>query len=191
MPTILNTLTIGTRGSALARWQADWVQARLQAAWPDLHCDLRLFQTSGDKILDRPLPEIGGKGLFTEELENALRSGEIDLAVHSLKDLPIDNAAGLTVGAIGEREDPRDVLISRQYYTLAQSAARRARRHIQSAAGGTVARCPARSENPLAARQRRYAPAQSHAGRIRRHRAGSGWRLAPRLRIAHRGVFIL
>ena len=119
MAAILNTLTIGTRGSALARWQTDWVQARLQAAWPDLHCDLRLFQTSGDKILDRPLPEIGGKGLFTEELENALRSGEIDLAVHSLKDLPIDDAAGLTVGAIGEREDPRDVLISRQYFTLA------------------------------------------------------------------------
>lgn len=112
------TLTIGTRGSALARWQADWVQARLKAAWPELRCDLRLFQTSGDKILDKPLPEIGGKGLFTEELESALRSGEIDLAVHSLKDLPIELADGLTVGAIGEREDPRDVLISRQYHTL-------------------------------------------------------------------------
>lgn len=113
-------LTIGTRGSALARWQTAWVQAKLQAAWPDLPCELRLFQTSGDKILDKPLPEIGGKGLFTEELENALRSGEIDIAVHSLKDLPIDNASGLIVGAIGEREDPRDVLISRQYHTLAQ-----------------------------------------------------------------------
>ncbi len=119
MATILSTLTIGTRGSTLARWQAAWVQAQLQAAWPDLQCELRLFQTSGDKILDKPLPEIGGKGLFTEELENALRSGEIDLAVHSLKDLPIDNAAGLTLAAIGERDDPRDVLISRQYHTLA------------------------------------------------------------------------
>jgi hydroxymethylbilane synthase len=119
MASILNTLTIGTRGSALARWQTNWVQTRLAAAWPELRCELRLFQTSGDKILDKPLPEIGGKGLFTEELENALRSGEIDLAVHSLKDLPIDNADGLTVGAIGEREDSRDVLISRQYYTLA------------------------------------------------------------------------
>ncbi len=119
MASILNTLTIGTRGSALARWQTEWVQARLTAAWPALHCDLHLFQTSGDKILDKPLPEIGGKGLFTEELENALRSGEIDIAVHSLKDLPIDNAPGLTLGAIGEREDPRDVLISRQYHTLA------------------------------------------------------------------------
>src|SRR5512144_1883070 len=105
---ISTTLIIGTRGSALARWQADWVQGRLKAAWPELHCDLRLFQTSGDKILDKPLPDIGGKGLFTQELENALRSGEIDIAVHSLKDLPIDNAVGLSVGAIGEREDPRD-----------------------------------------------------------------------------------
>jgi hydroxymethylbilane synthase len=112
------TLTIGTRGSALARWQTEWVQAQLQAAWPEIPCELRLFQTSGDKILDKPLPEIGGKGLFTEELENALRAGEIDIAVHSFKDLPIDNAAGLTVGAIGERADPRDVLISRQYHTL-------------------------------------------------------------------------
>jgi hydroxymethylbilane synthase len=117
---MLTTLTIGTRGSALARWQTEWIQSRLQAAWPELRCELRLFQTSGDIILDRPLSEIGGKGLFTEELENALRSGEIDMAVHSLKDLPIDNAPGLTISAIGEREDPRDVLISRQYYTLAR-----------------------------------------------------------------------
>ncbi|HSD83040.1 MAG TPA: hydroxymethylbilane synthase [Anaerolineae bacterium] len=112
------TLTIGTRGSALARWQTDWVSARLKAAWPDLTCLLKLFQTSGDKILDKPLPEIGGKGLFTEELEDALRSGEIDLAVHSLKDLPMDDASGLVLGAIGEREDARDVLISRQYCAL-------------------------------------------------------------------------
>jgi hydroxymethylbilane synthase len=113
------TLIIGTRGSALARWQTDWVSTHLTAAWPDLACSINLFQTSGDKILDQPLPEIGGKGLFTEELENALRSSEIDIAVHSLKDLPVDNAPGLVLGAIGEREDPRDVLISRQYYTLA------------------------------------------------------------------------
>ncbi len=119
MASARNTLTIGTRGSTLARWQANWVQARLAAAWPALQCELRLFQTSGDKTLDRPLPEIGGKGLFTKELENALCSDEIDIAVHSLKDLPIDDAAGLTIGAIGEREDPRDVLISRHYHTLA------------------------------------------------------------------------
>lgn len=112
-------LTIGTRGSALARWQTDWVIARLKIAWPELDCAIKLFQTSGDKILDKPLPEIGGKGLFTEELENALKNGEIDLAVHSLKDLPIDDAAGLTLGAICERADAHDVLISREHFTLA------------------------------------------------------------------------
>lgn len=113
------TVTIGTRGSTLARWQTDWVIARLKHVWPDLHCAIKLFQTSGDKILDKPLPEIGGKGVFTEELENALNTGEIDLAVHSLKDLPVDNPAGLTLGAIGEREDARDVIISRDHFTLA------------------------------------------------------------------------
>lgn len=118
--TSISTLILGTRGSTLARWQTTWIQTQLQAVRPELPCELRLFQTSGDKILDKPLPEIGGKGLFTEELENALRSGEIDLAVHSLKDLPIDNAPGLIIGAIAQREDPRDVLISRQYHTLAQ-----------------------------------------------------------------------
>lgn len=119
MLTTTRTLIVGTRGSALARWQTAWVIERLTAAWPELDCSIKLFHTVGDKILDKPLPEIGGKGLFTEELENALQSGEIDLAVHSLKDLPIDNAPGLTLGAIGEREDARDVLISREKYTLA------------------------------------------------------------------------
>lgn len=113
------SLTIGTRGSALARWQTDWVIDQLKKFWPNLNCSIKLFHTSGDKILDKPLPEIGGKGLFTEELENALRSGEIDIAVHSLKDLPIDDASGLTLGAICAREDERDVLISGQKYTLA------------------------------------------------------------------------
>jgi len=118
MSVLTRPLTIGTRGSALARRQTDWVRARLQTAWPDLECQTRLFTTSGDRILNKPLPEIGGKGLFTEELENALRNGEIDLAVHSLKDLPIDDAPGLTLGAIPVREDARDVLISRNGWTL-------------------------------------------------------------------------
>lgn len=120
MPVLTHPLTIGTRGSALARWQTEWVLARLCEAWLDLDCQTpKVFTTSGDRILDKPLPEIGGKGLFTEELENALRSGEIDLAVHSLKDLPIDDAPGLTIGAIPTREDARDVLISHAGWTLA------------------------------------------------------------------------
>jgi len=112
------TPVIGTRGSKLARWQTDWVKAALSRAWPGLPIELRSFTTSGDRQIDRPLPDIGGKGVFTEELENALRAGEIDLAVHSLKDLPIEAAPGLALGAIGQREDARDVLIARDGQTL-------------------------------------------------------------------------
>ena len=118
MPTLTRTLTLGTRGSALARWQTEWALTRLAAAWPGLEIQTKLFTTSGDRMLDKPLPEVGGKGLFTEELENALRSGEIDLAVHSLKDLPIEDSPRLTIGAICAREDARDVLISRDGCTL-------------------------------------------------------------------------
>lgn len=113
------TLLVGTRPSRLARWQTDHVIQDLQAAWPGLDCRVVEFLTHGDKTLDRPLPEIGGKGVFTQELEGALRAGSIDLAVHSLKDLPIENAAGLEIGAICAREDAHDVLISGRGYTLA------------------------------------------------------------------------
>jgi hydroxymethylbilane synthase len=114
------TLRLGTRGSALARWQTDYVAARLQQAWPDLALVVEVMRTQGDKVLDAPLPLIGGKGLFTAELEAALHSGAIDLAVHSLKDLPTALAAGLVVGAIPARADARDVLISRSGRTLEQ-----------------------------------------------------------------------
>jgi hydroxymethylbilane synthase len=112
-------LVVGTRGSALARWQTDWAITRLQMAWPGLACSVRCYATVGDRTLDKPLPEIGGKGLFTEELANALRAGEIDLAVHSLKDLPISDGPGLTLGAICERGEAHDALISRDGRTLA------------------------------------------------------------------------
>jgi len=119
IPTHLSTLTFGTRPSALARWQTQWVVDRLRAAWPGLDCRIAEFVTSGDRDPHTPLPEIGGKGLFTEELESALRSGEIDIAVHSLKDLPVEDAPGLALGAIGERADARDVWVSRDGWTLA------------------------------------------------------------------------
>jgi hydroxymethylbilane synthase len=106
-------LVVGTRPSALARRQTQMVIAQLGAAWPGLTYRLVTLTTEGDRVLDRPLPEIGGKGLFTQAIEAALRSGEIDLAVHSLKDLPTDESPGLVVGAITEREDARDVLVSR------------------------------------------------------------------------------
>ena len=112
------TLTLGTRGSALARWQTEWASAALTRAWPELRVVLRPFTTAGDRQLDQPLPAIGGKGVFTEDLENALRAGEIDLAVHSLKDLPVAAAPGLALGAIGPRADARDALIARRGGTL-------------------------------------------------------------------------
>jgi len=92
-------------------WQTDYITALLQAVWPELECRTESFVTKGDKTLNQPLPQIGGKGLFTWELENALRDGRIHLAVHSLKDLPVENAPGLTLGAIVGRADVRDVLI--------------------------------------------------------------------------------
>ncbi len=104
-------LRLGTRTSRLATWQAEHVAGALEAAWPCLRVELVPFVTEGDKTLDKALPEIGGKGLFTLELEAALLDRRIDLAVHSLKDLPTDDPDGLTVGAITRREDPRDAWV--------------------------------------------------------------------------------
>jgi len=114
----MKSLTLGSRTSALAMWQSRHIVNALQAAWPGLVCTIEPFVTQGDKTLDRPLPEIGGKGLFTLELENGLREGRIDLAVHSLKDLPVDDAPGLTLGAIVGRADVRDVLVAKNGRTL-------------------------------------------------------------------------
>jgi hydroxymethylbilane synthase len=112
------SLTVGTRTSRLARWQTEHIIERLQQAWPGLECRTQSFVTKGDKTLDKPLPQIGGKGLFTAELERALRDGQIDIAVHSLKDLPVEDAKGLALGAITSRADVRDGLVARQGWTL-------------------------------------------------------------------------
>ena len=119
MPTP-ETLRLGTRTSRLARWQAEHVAAVLEDAWPGLRVELVTFVTEGDRTLDQPLPEIGGKGLFTHELESALLGGRIDLAVHSLKDLPTDDPDGLTLGAITAREDPRDAWVCPAGWALAE-----------------------------------------------------------------------
>ncbi len=105
-------LTIGTRGSALALWQARHVSARILELCPDASIDMVIIKTQGDKILDAPLSKIGGKGLFTKEIEDALLDGAVDLAVHSMKDVPTELPKGLHIAAILEREDPRDVFIS-------------------------------------------------------------------------------
>jgi hydroxymethylbilane synthase len=104
-------VVIGTRGSILALWQTQYVAERLKAATPDLDIHVKTIQTQGDLVRDRPLSRVGGKGLFVKEIENALLSGEIDLAVHSLKDMPTEQPKGLTLGAILERADPRDALV--------------------------------------------------------------------------------
>lgn len=107
-----STLILGTRGSKLAVHQSQWVQARLQELAPGLTISLRRIQTSGDKILDVPLAKIGGKGLFVKEIEDALLSKEIDLAVHSMKDVPTALPDGLEILCVPPREDPRDALIT-------------------------------------------------------------------------------
>jgi hydroxymethylbilane synthase len=112
-------LIFATRPSALARWQTQHVIQLLQAAWPGLECEEQVIATTGDRVIDRPLPEIGGKGLFTSELENALLAGKVHAAVHSLKDLPVENTPGIIVAAIPERESAFDVLISTEGKTLA------------------------------------------------------------------------
>ncbi|WP_343353593.1 hydroxymethylbilane synthase [Helicobacter mastomyrinus] len=105
------TLTIGTRGSALALWQAEYIKSRLENEC-NILSRIQIVKTKGDKILDVPLAKIGGKGLFTKELEELLLSGEIDLAVHSLKDVPVEFVNGLELAAITEREDCRDSFLS-------------------------------------------------------------------------------
>src|SRR5687768_688297 len=112
-------LIFATRPSALARWQTAHVIRLLQNAWPALECNEHIITTTGDRVLDRPLPEIGGKGLFTSELENALLSGEVDAAVHSLKDLPVEDTPGIVIAAIPARESAFDVLVSADEKTLA------------------------------------------------------------------------
>ena len=114
------TLKLGTRGSKLALWQTNWIIARLKTHQPDLQIETRIFTTQGDKIQDRPLQNIGGEdGFFVRELEEALLRGEIDLAVHSLKDLPHQQPSGLIVPCIPGRADASDALISRDGASLA------------------------------------------------------------------------
>ena len=113
-------LVVGTRGSKLALWQANYVAQAVRERFPDTEVMIKHIVTTGDRVLDVPLAKIGGKGLFTKELENQLLSGEIDLAVHSLKDMPTELPPGLTLGAITERLDAGDALISPRYKTIDQ-----------------------------------------------------------------------
>ncbi len=114
------TVRIGTRGSALAVWQAEWVKAQLSAFHPGCRIELVKIKTTGDKILDVPLAQVGGKGLFVKEIETALLEGHVDIAVHSMKDMPAEVPPGLCIGAVPKRENPLDVLISKDAKTFDQ-----------------------------------------------------------------------
>ena len=116
---MMKTLKIATRQSPLALWQAEHIRARLEAMYADLTVELVTFVTQGDKILDTPLAKIGGKGLFVKELEAALMDGRADLAVHSMKDVPMALPEGLSLAVICEREDPLDAFVSNHYASFA------------------------------------------------------------------------
>ena len=110
------TLRLGARGSLLSRMQSQWVADALEAAHPGLTVELVLIKTTGDRVTDRPLHDLGGKGLFTKEIEQSLLAREVDLAVHSFKDVPVTmplvDQADLIIAAVPQREDPRDVIVS-------------------------------------------------------------------------------
>ncbi len=114
-----NTLRIATRKSALALWQAEYVKAELEKFHPQLNVELVPMVSRGDKILDVPLAKVGGKALFVKELEHALLEGRADIAVHSMKDVPMEFPQGLDLSVICPREDPRDAFVSNTYSTLA------------------------------------------------------------------------
>src|SRR6266567_4049776 len=113
-------LVIGSRGSQLALWQARWVQGRLASL--GIEARIEIIKTTGDRVTGVPLSSVGGKGLFTKEIEEALLARQVDLAVHSLKDLPTEIAAGLEIAAIPEREDPRDAMVGCRLADLGQGA---------------------------------------------------------------------
>jgi len=117
-PRLKNHLVVGSRKSALAMWQTHHIVDCLKRCWPDLSIEIRTYVTEGDRNLESALPEIGGKGVFTEQLERALELREIDLAVHSLKDLPVESGTAFTIGAIASRSDVRDCVVARNGWTL-------------------------------------------------------------------------
>ncbi len=115
-----SNIKIGTRGSKLALWQANWIKTELNKNTPTFSIEIVVIKTKGDKILDVPLAKVGGKGLFVKEIEDALLDGRIDIAVHSMKDMPADLPEGLCIGPVPKRENPADVLISKNGLLLSE-----------------------------------------------------------------------
>ena len=165
MPGDSKSIRIGTRGSPLALAQAHEVRQRLMAAHglAEAAFEIVVIRTSGDRIQDRPLAEAGGKGLFTKEIEEALSGGEIDLAVHSMKDMPTMLPAGLDMAAILPREDVRDAFVSLTFPSLQALPAGRPARHLVAAPRRASAPAAARSRGRAVPRQRRDAVERSLA----------------------------
>jgi hydroxymethylbilane synthase len=143
-------IRIGSRGSALALWQAEWVKSELEKKYPGMTVSLTKIKTTGDKILDVPLAQVGGKGLFVKEIEEAMLSNEIDVAVHSMKDVPTQFPDGLHLGAITKREARGDALLSRNNVKFQDLPKRRKRRHQQPEASGPAHERPPRLRDPSA-----------------------------------------
>lgn len=116
----MRLIRLGSRGSMLAIAQSTWVQQQLVRHHGDLEVEFTVIKTSGDRFIDRPIANVGGKGVFTKEIEEALLANVIDIAVHSMKDLPTELAPGLTIAAVPEREDARDVLVTRNHCALGE-----------------------------------------------------------------------
>jgi len=127
----MKEMRIGTRGSPLALWQANWVKESLSQVYPQLRISLLRIKTKGDKVIDVSLARVGGKGLFVKEIEEKLLAGRIDLAIHSMKDVPVQLPTGLHIQSIPHREDSRDVLISKDHLTLEELPARGQNRHVE------------------------------------------------------------
>ena len=132
------TIRIGTRGSRLARWQADWVAEQLRGLVPELNVELVEIKTHGDRDRKSPLATIGGVGLFTKEIQRAVRDGLVDVAVHSLKDLPTQGPGELVLAAVPAREDVADALIAPEYQTIKGLTRRCTSRHRLTEASGPV-----------------------------------------------------
>lgn len=180
--TVLSNIVIATRESRLALWQAEHVQALLQERGHTV--SLLGLTTTGDQILDRSLSKVGGKGLFVKELELALEEGRADIAVHSLKDVPMDLPEGFALACVLEREDPRDALVSNRHASIDELP--------QGAVVGTsslrrvvLLRAAAGPAHRTAARQPRHPAAQARRRPVRRHRAGRGGAQAAGARKPH------
>ena len=164
-------IVIGSRGSKLALWQAEHIGEQLKALGVETR--IEIIKTSGDKIQDVPLAQVGGKGLFTKEIDEALLSGAIDLAVHSMKDVPTGLPAGLTIAAIPEREEPRDALIGCSLADLKDGTQNR--HQLAAAIRRNCCAIESATVDRDVARKRRHAAAQARRRTIRRHRSGGGW----------------